>query len=66
LRLVAWLLVIGAGAGVGWLLPRGEGASDPVALIGTLFTAFGLVWLPTVAVVYGWRAIRRDLRAMRL
>lgn len=66
LRLGAWLLMIGVGAGVGWLLPRGEGADDPVALIGTLFTAFGLVWLPTVAVVYGWRAIRRDLRAMRL
>lgn len=65
-RVGAWLLVMGSGALIGWLLPRGEGAGDPVAIIGTLFTAFGLVWLPTVAVVYGWRAVRRDLRALRL
>jgi hypothetical protein len=66
IRVGAWLFVIGIGALVGWLLPRGEGAGDPVAIVGTLFTAFGLVWLPTVAVVYGWRAMRRDLRALRL
>jgi hypothetical protein len=66
LRLLAWALVMAGSALAGAALPRGEAASDPVAIFGTLFTAFGLVWLPTVALVYGWRAIRRDVRAMRL
>jgi hypothetical protein len=53
-------------AALGWQLPRGAGAADPVALITTVFTAFGVVWMPAVALVLGLRAFRRDTRALRL
>jgi hypothetical protein len=36
---------------------------DPLSVA---FTAVGLVWLPTVALVIGLRALRREARAMRL
>ncbi len=65
-RVVGWISVVALGAALGWLMPRGAGSGDPVAIVGTFFTAFGLVWLPTVALVYGWRALRRDVRALRL
>ncbi len=51
---------------VGYLLPRGELDSDPLALIGALFTAYGLVWLPAVSIVLGARAFSRQARAMKL
>ncbi|MCS7072696.1 MAG: hypothetical protein NZM00_14420, partial [Anaerolinea sp.] len=54
-----------AGAAVGWLLPRGVPV-DPPALIGALLTAFGIVWLPTTALVLGLRALQRETRALRL
>ena len=62
------LLVVGfalAGA-VGYSLPRGEVASDPLALISALFTAYGLIWLPAVSIVLGARAFSRQARAMNL
>jgi hypothetical protein len=60
------MLALTIGIAIGATFERGEGAADPTAVIGALFTAFGLVWLPTVALVFGWRAIRRDVRALRL
>lgn len=62
------LLVTGfalAGA-VGYTLPRGDAASDPLALISALFTAYGLIWLPAVSIVLGARAFSRQARAMNL
>ncbi len=62
------LLVIafGLAGAVGYSLPRGEGANDPLALIGALFTAYGLIWLPAVSIVLGARAFARQARAMNL
>jgi hypothetical protein len=64
------LLVAGFGlaAAVGYSLPRVEtsAAADPLALIGALFTAYGLIWLPAVSIVLGARAFARQARAMRL
>lgn len=69
---LAWttgaLLVIGfaLGGALGYGLPRGAAAEDPLALISALFTAYGLIWLPAVAIVLGARAFTRQARAMRL
>jgi hypothetical protein len=64
------LLVAGFGlaASVGYSLPRVEtsATADPLALIGALFTAYGLIWLPAVSIVLGARAFARQARAMRL
>ncbi len=67
-RLMAVVMVAFALAGaVGYSLPRGsEAASDPLALISALFTAFGLIWLPAVSIVLGARAFSRQARAMNL
>jgi len=51
---------------LGWSLPRGQGATDPIAVIGGVMTAFGIVWLPTVALVLGARMFQRQTRALRL
>ncbi|MCZ2094837.1 MAG: hypothetical protein LC121_00940 [Anaerolineae bacterium] len=66
--IVPALLVVGfALAGVvGYSLPRGNIASDPLALISALFTAYGLIWLPAVSIVLGARAFSRQARAMNL
>ncbi len=58
--------VFALGGAVGYTLPRGEATSDPLALIGALFTAYGLIWLPAVSLVLGARAFSRQARAMRL
>ncbi len=55
-----------AAGAVGYLLPRGDANSDPLALISALFTAYGLIWLPAVSIVLGARAFSRQARAMRL
>jgi hypothetical protein len=47
-------------------LPRGEGEQDPVFIITTLFTAFGLTWLPGVALALGAQAVARMVRAGKL
>ncbi|MCL4250818.1 MAG: hypothetical protein KJ065_21885 [Anaerolineae bacterium] len=60
------LLILAGAAALGWSLPRGEGIADPVAVIGGVMTAFGIVWLPTVALVLGARALQRQTRALRL
>jgi hypothetical protein len=66
-RVLAVVVVGFALAGaVGYSLPRGEVASDPLALIGALFTAYGLIWLPAVSIVLGARAFTRQARAMNL
>ncbi len=54
------------GGAVGYALPRGAAADDPLALLGALFTAYGLIWLPAVTIVLGARAFTRQARAMRL
>lgn len=64
---LALIVVAFAGSGaLGFTLPRGESSSDPLALIGALFTAYGLVWLPAVSLVLGARAFSKQARAMRL
>ncbi len=64
---VLLLIIVFAAAGVvGFSLPRGELSRDPLALIGALFTAYGLIWLPAVSIVLGARAFSRQARAMRL
>lgn len=62
------LLVIGFAVGgiAGYGLPRGEGNNDPIALLGALFTAYGLIWLPAVSLVLGARAFSRQARGMKL
>lgn len=62
--LAALLFVLGGVAG--YPLPRGEAERDPVALIGLLFTTFGLVWLPTVSLVLGGRTFLRQVQAQKL
>lgn len=56
-------VVIGA---VAHQLPRGTDAGDAVAVWGLIFTGFGLVWLPTVALVIGGRAMWKSARGLRL
>ncbi|MCA9911380.1 MAG: hypothetical protein KC519_22155 [Anaerolineae bacterium] len=60
------LLILAGAMALGWSLPRGAGIADPVAVIGGVMTAFGIVWLPTVALVLGARALQRQTRALRL
>jgi hypothetical protein len=59
------LLLIGfiAAGVIGALLPNG---GDLPALIGALFTAYGLIWLPAVSLVLGARAFSRQARVFRL
>jgi hypothetical protein len=65
-----WLAIgavgLAVGAAVGWLLPRASNAADPLTLISAVMTAFGIVWLPTTALVLGLRALQRETRALRL
>lgn len=61
--LFALMLIAGA---VGYHLPRGGGETDPLAVIGSLLTAYGLVWLPLVTFVLGAREFNKQARAMRL
>jgi hypothetical protein len=51
---------------VGYELPRGAGSSDPLALLAVVFTGYGLVWLPCVSLVLGWRAFNRRAGGLRL
>lgn len=50
----------------GYTLPRGAGATDPLAVLAVVFTGYGLVWLPAVSLVLGARAFARQARALRL
>ena len=65
-RFVALVIAFALAGVVGYLLPRGELDNDPLALIGALFTAYGLIWLPAVSIVLGARAFSRQARAMKL
>jgi hypothetical protein len=47
-------------------LPRVINGLDLPLVLRTAFTAVGLVWLPTLALVLGGRAILREVRALRL
>lgn len=58
------LFVLAGVAGYG--LPRGEGAGDPVFVITTILTAFGIVWLPGVSLALGAQAFTRQVRAGKL
>lgn len=58
------VLFLAAGA-AGYLLPLRE-AFEPLTLYVALFTAFGVVWLPSVSLVLGVRAYRRLTRQRRL
>ena len=64
--IVLLTVVLAAGGVIGYVLPRGTLANDPLALISAGFTAFGLIWLPAVSMVLGARALSRQARAMRL
>ena len=65
-RLVIPLVGGAIGVVIGYALPRLIGATDMLALIAALLTAYGLVWLPLVAFVLGAREFSRQSRAMRL
>ncbi|MBW4439590.1 MAG: hypothetical protein KME04_20815 [Pleurocapsa minor GSE-CHR-MK-17-07R] len=54
------------GGYAGYFLERGTGSGDPVYVIGVIFLAYGIVWLPAVAVVLGARAFIRLSRQGRL
>jgi hypothetical protein len=62
---IATSLFLLTGITVSWLPRVINGVDLPLAL-GTAFTAFGLVWLPTLALVLGGRAILREVRSLRL
>jgi hypothetical protein len=67
IKLLAAELIAFVVAGiVGYGLPRGEGAQDPLFIITTLFTAFGLAWLPGVSLAMGAQAVARQVRAGKL
>lgn len=59
---VVFLLI----GGIFYNLPRGENTADPISWINIIFLAFGLVWLPTIALLIGGRAVGRRARALRL
>jgi hypothetical protein len=67
-----WRLLIALLAGffllalVGYGLPRGEGAQDPIFLITVLLTGFGVAWLPGVSLAVGVQAVARQVRAGKL
>jgi hypothetical protein len=54
------------GTYLGYFLERGEGARDSVYVIGVIFLAYGIVWLPALAAVLGARAFIRLSRQGRL
>lgn len=60
----AALLFLAAGA-AGYSLPFSADGEQLALMVG-LFTAFGLVWLPTVSLVMGVRAYRKLTRTGRL
>jgi hypothetical protein len=64
--LIGLALMFSAGAGISVLIPRSETAPDPLFAITLIFTAYGFVWLPTVAVVIAVRGLGRMLRAGHL
>ncbi len=64
LPIVAPLLFLGVGI-VGYSLPFNADGEQLAFIVG-LFTAFGLVWLPTVSLVMGVRANRKLTRQRRL
>lgn len=64
--LLAVGLALGVGAALGYGLQRGQGANDPVFVITTLFTGYGIGWLPAVAAVLAARGISRQARLGRL
>jgi hypothetical protein len=66
LSFVILLVAFAIGGTVGYGVPRGEGNSDPLALLGALFTAYGLIWLPAISLVLGARAFSRQTRGMNL
>jgi hypothetical protein len=63
--LITVVMFLAAGV-IGYGLPRGIGENDPLALLGALYTAFGVVWLPTVSLVIGGRAFIRQVRTQQL
>lgn len=52
------------GAVVGCLLPRTD--PDGISILVSLFAAYGVIWLPAVSIVLGWRAFARQARALKL
>ncbi len=71
LPLFIGLALLGVAAGVvGYHLPRvavtPSGETDPLAAIGAILTAYGLVWLPMVTFILGAREFNKLARAMRL
>lgn len=62
--LIVGLLFLAAGVG-GYLFPFLPGGQQREVLIG-VFSAFGLVWLPTVSLVLGIRTYRRQTRQRQL
>jgi len=51
---------------VGYGLPRGEGAADPVFVITNIWTGFGITWLPAVSLTLGAQSFARLARMNRL
>jgi hypothetical protein len=63
LRLIAALV---AGLCLGYLIARGAGITDTIAIIAALFTAFGFVWLPAISLSLGAREFRKLIRTTPL
>jgi hypothetical protein len=58
--------VLLAAAALTYPLPRGDGENDPVFVIATAFTAYGIAWLPGIALAIGVRGFIRQVQAHRL
>ena len=50
----------------GYAAPADLGFAATVALVGGLFSAYGLVWLPLVSLWMGYRAIVRQLHSQQI
>ena len=52
------------GVMTGCLLPRTD--PDGISILVSLFAAYGVIWLPAVSIVLGWRSFARQARALKL
>lgn len=68
IRWISLLLIVAmvAAAVLTYPLPRGEGENDPVFVIAAVFTAYGIAWLPGIALAIGVRGFIRQVQTHRL
>jgi len=51
---------------IAYLLPRAGTSADPLAVLGALQVAFGVVWLPALSLITGGQMLIREIRAQQL